>query len=86
MNALIAKDAEVAPLTDRVDGLTAHPRLAEDGAHASETVVLPPLGPPSSKGTDALCPDFTTTREVPADMVNSVNDTFNETGALLEGA
>jgi hypothetical protein len=52
----------------------------------SETVVLPPFGPPSSKGTDALCPDFTTTREVPADMVNSVNDTFNETGALLEGA
>ena len=54
MKALIVKDAAVAPVTICDDGLTAHSRLAEDGEQESETVVLPPFGPPSSIGTEVL--------------------------------
>jgi len=62
------------------------PKLAEDGKHASNTVALPPFGPPRSRGTDALCPDFTTTREAPGDKVKSVKVTVKGTGELVEGA
>jgi hypothetical protein len=86
IKALIVKEAEVAPVTVCVNGLTVQPKLAEDGKHARETVVLPPFGPLSKSGTVALCPDLTSTRETPADMVKSVNVTVRGTIVLLEGA
>lgn len=85
IKALIVKDAEVEPVTICVAGLTAHPKLAEEGEQARETLVLPPLGPPSSNGTEALAPDFISTRESPADIVKSVNVTVRGTAVLLEG-
>jgi hypothetical protein len=86
IKALMVRDAEVAPVTICVEGLTAQPKLAEDGKQARETVVLPPFGPPSSKGTETLDPDFISTRETPADIVKFVNVTVRGTVILLEGA
>jgi len=62
------------------------PKLAEDGRQKSDTLAFPPFGPPRSRGTDALCPDFTTTRDALADNVKSVKVTVRGTGALLEGS
>src|SRR5271156_6242402 len=81
----MASDAVVLPFTVIEDGFSEQLKFPE-AKQFSETIALPPLGPPRSSGSEVLCPDFTITRDELDDSVKSVKVTVRGTGALLEGA